>query len=586
MFRGDPRRPWIDIESEKLLQRHFAMVIIQEYLGKHANSLDMISAVTFVDDHLEEFLEFARNYRITKDDLLIPNDSSFDYKAFIESLTKDLYVLKKKRDDHPELFGTEENSGETTVKSLLDALYEEGIVPTYSFPKNVVSTYITDTYGKTRYEVERGLDVAIGEYAPGRAIVVDKQTYQIGGFFYPGSERRQGHSLTPARAYIEDPNYLKQVLLCPECGWFGLEEEHQTSCPFCGNTNLSMGREMLRPWGFAPKNATAIPDAQLSEEYSAAQQPLYSTLPTSDNINDIPGCSHIRIASRTNQRIIMINNGPDFRGFMVCKDCGAAMPGNDNRVLEDVQRPYVSRYARGRCRHTNAINVSLGYDFVTDMLVLEFAIDRDRIDTKDGLWLNRAAQSLAEALRLAASKHLDVEFTELVTGYRVRKNPAGSFVDIYLYDSLSSGAGYAVSVADEINTILEKVEEILKGCTCSDACHNCLKHYRNQYVHGMLDRFAGLQLLEWGRRGTIAKEFSIEEQKKYIAPLQRILNMSGCRISTDSSGIFAKKGNQEKKVVIYPAMWTEPRQKDTVFVSDVYIKYAKPYAVQKMIDEV
>lgn len=586
MFRGDPRRPWIDIGSEKLLQRHLAMVIIQEYLGKHSDSLDNLAAVSFVDEHLVGFLEFAKNYNVTSNDLLLPKGAVFDYRAFFEDLSVALNLLKKKRDDHPELYGADGGLEDSEAKTLLDALYEEGIIPTYSFPKNVVSTYITDSYGKTRYEVERGLDVAIGEYAPGRAIVVDKQTYQIGGFYYPGSEKRQGQSLTPARAYIEDPNYLKQVLQCPECGWFGLEEEHQTSCPFCGSTTLLNGREMLRPWGFAPKNATSIPDAQLLEEYSAAQQPLYSTLPASDNINDIPGCSHIRIASRTNQRIIMINNGPDFRGFMVCKDCGAAMPGNDDRVLEDVQRPYVSRFARGRCRHSNTINVSLGYDFVTDMLVLEFAIDKNRIDTEDGLWLNRAAQSLAEALRLAASKYLDVEFTELVTGYRVRKSPVGTFVDIYLYDSLSSGAGYAVSVADEINTILEKVEEILKGCTCNDACHNCLKHYRNQYVHGMLDRFAGLQLLKWGRCGTIAKELSIEEQKKYIAPLRHILDMSGCTISFDGSNIYAREGNREKRVVVYPAMWVEPYQKDTVYVSDVYIKYAKPYAVQKILDEV
>ena len=33
--------------------------------------------------------------------------------------------------------------------------------------------------GKVKYQVERGLDVAIGEYAPGRAIVVDKTTYII-----------------------------------------------------------------------------------------------------------------------------------------------------------------------------------------------------------------------------------------------------------------------------------------------------------------------------------------------------------------------------------------------------------------------
>ena len=586
MFRGDPRRPWIDIESNKLLQRHIVMVAFQEYLGKNSSSLDMIAAAAFLDDHLGKFLEYVKNYRVAKDDLLIPNGVDFDYCAYIESLTNDLYDLKKKRDDHPELFGVEDNSSNTDTKTLLDALYEEGIIPTYSFPKNVVSTYITDSYGKTQFEVERGLDVAIGEYAPGRAIVVDKQTYQIGGFYYPGSEKRQGQSLTPARAYMEDPNYLKRVILCPECGWFGLVEEHLTSCPFCGNSELEEGREMLRPWGFAPKNATSIQDAQLAEEYSAVQQPLYSTLPDSDDIFDISGCRHIRIASRTNQRIIMINNGPDFRGFMVCKDCGAAMPGNNNRALEDVQRPYVTRFSRGRCRHSNSINVSLGYDFVTDMLVLEFAIDKNLIDTSDGLWLNRAAQSLAEALRLTASKHLDVEFTELVTGYRVRRNPAGSFVDIYLYDSLSSGAGYAVSVADEINIILENIEILLNGCTCKDACHSCLKHYRNQYVHGMLDRFAGLQLLTWGRKGTIARKISIEEQKKYISPLRNILNISGCNISFEGSEIFAKKESHKRRIVIYPAMWKEPQQTDTIYVSDLLIKYAKPYAVQKILDEI
>lgn len=50
----------------------------------------------------------------------------------------------------------------------------------------------------------------------------------------------------------------------------------------------------------------------------------------------------------------------------------------------------------------NCFNVNLGYDFITDMLVLEFTIDVRIIDARrnDNPWLNRAAQSLAEALRL------------------------------------------------------------------------------------------------------------------------------------------------------------------------------------------
>ena len=588
MFRGNPRRPWIDIRSEKILQRHLSMVVFQEYLSKLGGSMDTMTAAEFVDNHLDVFITFAQKYDVHKCESLIPHGMEFDYDAFLESLKNSLIQLKRKREDHPELFGVEEGAKDSDAKILLDALYEEGVIPTYSFPKNVVSTYIAKPNGITQYEVERGLDIAIGEYAPGRAIVVDKQTYQIGGIYYPGSEKRHGKALSPASTYIEDPNYLKSVLMCSECGWFGLTEENVTKCPFCGNTGLELTRKMLRPWGFAPKNATSIPEAQLSEEYSSVQQPLYSTLPDAEEMNVVPGCINIRMASRTNQRIIMMNKGQQNHGFMVCEDCGAAMPGDDPKVLDDVLRPYVSRFARGRCRHTRTINVNLGYDFVTDMLVLEFALDDTLIDAKrkDNPWLDRAAQSLAEALRLAASKHLDVEFTELVTGYRLRTNPTGSFVDIYLYDSLSSGAGYAVGVADEVDSLLDDVEVLLKDCTCNNACHNCLKHYRNQYVHGMLDRFAGLQLLNWGKRGSLAKEFDTDDQKKLIAPLKKILNMSGCSIFYSDTGIIAKRKGREKRVVVYPAMWVEPKDKSTVFVSDAYIKYAKPYAVQKILDEV
>ncbi len=586
MFRGDPRKPWIDIRSEKLLQRHLAMVILQEFLSENHMSLDTVSTAVFLNDFLDSFKNYLAAYDADKDKLLLPIGIPFHYSVFEDELKKSFDTLKEKCQTHPELFGVEEGAKEGDAKVLLDALYEEGIIPTYSFPKNVVSTYIPDIYGKILYEVDRGLDVAIGEYAPGRAIVVDKQTYQIGGFYYPGSERRHGQALTPARAYTEDPNYVKQVISCPECGWFGLMEEKTTRCPFCRNSDLKITREMMRPWGFAPRNAESIPDVQLSEEYTAVQQPLYSTLPEAEDMKLAPGCKNIRIASRTNQRIIMLNKGADDKGFIVCKDCGAAMPGDDISVLNDINRPYKSKYARSKCRHSNCFNVNLGYDFITDMLILEFTIDDKIIDARrnDNPWLNRAAQSLSEALRLVASKRLDVEFTELVTGYRLRTASEASYVDIYLYDSLSSGAGYAISVADAIAELLTDIKELLSSCDCGSACSKCLKHYRNQYVHGMLDRFDALQLLEWGVNGINASPIKLEKQIKTIMPLVNILKQSGCEITTSNSEIIATMQKNTKKIVVYPAMWVEPYANGTIFVSDAYIKYAKPYAVQKILD--
>ena len=586
MFRGDPRRPWIDIRSEKLLQRHLNMIALQEFLASKHSSLDELPAVLFLDEVLDEFMDFLQDFKIPRKSALVPANAVLDMDAFRNEFAESLKNLKEKRNAHPEQFEAIPNASANKQKTLLDALYEEGIIPTYSFPKNVVSTYISDMNGILRYEVDRGLDVAISEYAPGRSIVVDKQTYQIGGLYSPGSDRVYGQATTPARAYMDDANYLKNILTCPDCGWFGLADERPDACPFCGNRALEEGRQMLRPWGFAPKNAEAVPDAQLEEEYSSVQPPLYSTLPDAEDIQPISGCKNIRMASRTNQRIIMVNQGLGNKGFMVCPDCGAAMPGDNEKTLDGVLRPYKSKYARKPCNHRNARNVNIGYDFITDMLVLEIKLDEQKMDIHrtDNPWLTRAAQSLAEVFRLAASKELDIEFTELVTGYRIRTNNAGAFVDVYLYDSLSSGAGYAVSVADNIETLLNRIRELLASCDCGNACHKCLKHYRNQYVHGLLDRFAALELLDWGVNGELADSLTVEGQKALLLPLESILRVSGCTLLVTNNEIVAKHRGREVKLVVYPAMWKEPREDGTIYVSDAYIKYAKPYAVQKILN--
>lgn len=598
MFRGDPRRPWIDITSEKLLQRHLSMILLQEFLEKQKRvdgpmSLDTLPAVQFLDEYLEDFLAFAHSCRFAADSILVPHGTTINSAELCGALSKAFSQMKEKCEHHPELFGVREDGTLTNAKSLLDALYEDGIIPTYSFPKNVVSTYIFDpdsSYKRLAYQVDRGLDVAISEYAPGRSIVVDKQTYQIGGLYYPGSERRKGRALSPARSFMEDGNYLKNVLTCRDCNWFGLEEDSVQICPFCGSKNLERDRQMLRPWGFAPRNAMPIQSAQLTEEYSYAQPPFYSTLPDGDEMQPVSHCANIRMASRANQRIIMMNRGPSDQGFAVCPDCGAAIPGNNRSVFrvkgKEVGRPYRSPYAQTPCNHANTVNVNLGYDFVTDMLVLEFSLDPRKVDTrrKNNPWLERAAQSLAEALRLAASKELDVEFSELVTGFRLRENASGFFVDVYLYDNLSSGAGYAVKVAKEIGKLLEKTEHLLRNCSCQSSCYNCLKHYRNQFVHGMLDRFAALDLLRWGIDGNLAESLSPEVQKGYLSPLMHILEDSGCSVRQDAEKIFLIHGHQEMELIVYPAMWAEPVEAGKIYISDGCLKYAKPYAVQKIMD--
>ena len=586
IFRGDPRSPWIDISSEKLLQRHLSIICIGQYLESVDKSLDATPAAEFLDQDITFFLDGLSNFYLSPDSILVPYGTAFDYAKFKRDLKDSLLTLRKKRDMHPELFGVSED-GEVleNAKSLLDALYEEGIIPTYSFPKDVVSTYIYGPDEKLAYQVERGLDIAISEYAPGRDIVVDKETYQIGGLYFPGSERRKGHASDPAKLYFDDKNYVKDIATCTECGWFGLAGEETAVCPFCSHTPLTMTKRMLRPWGFAPKNAEAIPEAQLSVEYTSSQPPLYSTLPDEDSLRPIEGYKNIRVGTRANQRIIMTNTGISNKGFMVCRDCGAAAPGDDATALNNLKRPYKSRFAKGKCYHANAENVNLGYDFRTDMVVLEFCLDDSVIETdRNNPWIKRAAQSLAEALRLASSKYLDIEYTELVTGYRIRTNKKGTFVDVYLYDSLSSGAGYSAKIAEEIGELLTATEDLLKGCDCDTACHNCLKHYRNQFVHGLLDRHAALHLLNWGRNGVLPPMLTIKQQLSLLKPLKPILAEAGVSVEEDETSISLICGMSKQTLVVYPAMRVSPFNPRTIAVSDMVLRFAKPLALRQITE--
>ena len=103
----------------------------------------------------------------------------------------------------------------------------------------------------------------------------------------------------------------------------------------------------------------------------------------------------------------------------------------------------------------------MGYDFVTDMLVLQITLDKSNISASavKGMWESMAGQSLAEALRLVVSRELDIEFSELVKGY-VREDSDNTYIDVFLYDSLSSGAGYSISVS------------LIRACMSDQTLHN------------------------------------------------------------------------------------------------------------------
>ncbi len=105
------------------------------------------------------------------------------------------------------------------------------------------------------------------------------------------------------------------------------------------------------------------------------------------------------------------------------------------------------------------------------------------------------------------------------------------FLDIYLYDTLSGGAGYAELAGRHLNDILRDVLDLLDNCPahCERSCESCLCHYHNQHLRDRLDRFVGAQLLRYAMSGKIPAEASLAAQAANLEGLARLLELDGFR---------------------------------------------------------
>lgn len=313
-----------------------------------------------------------------------------------------------------------------------------------------------------------------------------------------------------------------------------------------------------------------------------AEEPCYSITPKESEMVVAEGFDNLRYSMRSGDPLLILNKGPKSAGFMVCRDCGAAIPGDDVTSLRHIWKPYRHPHMSYNCSHQVVENTYLGNQFRTDMVVYEIALGVNQINVAaDGLWIRRAGQTLAEAMTLAGGRLLDIEFNEIKSGYRLRYSPENqkAFIDIFLFDSLSSGAGYCSALAKRTDELMKRTRDILEDCpaACDSACHECLMHYWNQRVHGLLDRHAALDLINWCRNSELPTALSYKVQDELLKPL----NALGAEFHIIGDGYkhYVKSKDRQREIIAYPAMWNEKNPllaANAIAISDKYLKYALP----------
>jgi hypothetical protein len=137
-----------------------------------------------------------------------------------------------------------------------------------------------------------------------------------------------------------------------------------------------------------------------------------------------------------------------------------------------------------------------------------------------------------------------VDFTEFSAGYRLINQSGGGAsiaAEIYMFDTLSGGAGYSERVGDAMEELLRDYVRRVLACDdehgqgCDRSCYRCLRHYYNQYYHTKLDRHLAMDLLALILDGKAPQDSPVAEQESLLKGLKVMLELDGIHTATGSA---------------------------------------------------
>lgn len=435
---------------------------------------------------------------------------------------------------------------------LLDVLFDEGFLPSYAFPREVRSFTIEEwkrrEHGPSRIGIrqrpQQSVDIALSEYAPGRELIVDKQTYRVNGIYtdpFPGA--------TPeTRVAPVFHGTIPTFLFCPQCEHTreSASEEHARNsgvegtharCPLCGAAMQRL--DVLDPPGFSPIGAKSLDNARIRNDgakRSGVVKDVKLVVPTTDTDMFAHEMANGRISWRSEEhrKLLITNRGPRGEGFSICKSCGVTAPGDAEWLTRSHGRPFLTpRWVASQCTGKAGIwHGALGHIFHSDLLLMRLRWQSGLAYEVGAAWMREACESLAQALAIAATRMLDIASTELRAGWSYTQailHPNARMVDFYLFDTLSGGAGYAGQVGSHVPDLIEHTQHFLDDCPehCERSCYRCLRSYENRMLHERLDRRLAGALLRTIVSGTLPEPRSIVEQAQQLTPLAKFLELAG-----------------------------------------------------------
>lgn len=494
---GQVRIPTLHLSNTTIAQRHVNALVLQgffEHLQFGSEETTLFEAFGTVGGLLENDQLRLNQLREFISNPVIYKRLETSAKALILNSNIDPAVVIDWIANLPDLIL---NSSMDTSKDqlLLDHLIEKGVLPRYAFPVDVVALW---TNRPNRWnqgeEVQRDLSIALSEYAPGAEVIIDGMIYRSIGLFAPF---RDDPSYRPSGWYYE----------CHQCHHvlFANKDNRDNPpgwelCPMC-NQRVGTDRRYgimpaIEPGGFRTnwQRSHDMYRGGGQDKAGFASSAQLVAGEASEN-GDLKFDNRMFVYQRSGD-LYVVNRGPSHQinpGFMICPKCGLDLENDPNRQH---QNPITGRNCTGGRETERSVLI---HHFNTDITLLGVCLSQNiRIDPRypggRAAWL-----SIGTALRQGAAAYLQIDPEELAMGIRPWFEPINGILsaEIFLYDTLPNGAGYAIEIAENISSILDRARDLVSNCrgNCESACYRCLLEYGNQAHHAYIDRHLANDLI-------------------------------------------------------------------------------------------
>ncbi len=388
---------------------------------------------------------------------------------------------------------------------LAERLAEGGVLPMYGMPSRVRELYHGFSIEKRAFfTIDRDLDLAITEFAPGSQRTKDKAVHTAIGFTAPLLFR--GGKIVPANPDpLPDPQWMGR---CQRCHWTQTGTTVSgPACPACGATagagwvqfQYAVPRAFRTDFsrGESAKDEGEVAAVGTSSMAESTTTPLALHAGT----NTLVGLSEAGRVYRIND-----SGGNLFEGAM------AATTAFKKYTLSDQWIDH--RYWSSEVTARGATEArAIASPKTTDVLRIRpddvpAGLSLDPLTPGGGV--KAAYYSAAFILRAVVAERLQIAPDELdVCDVRqIDANGQAKVGEIVINDHLDNGSGFTRWLCREWATVVSETitpptSQTLAAAlvadshraTCDSSCYNCLQNYRNMVYHGLLDWRLGLSLL-------------------------------------------------------------------------------------------